>query len=384
MSFLKLVPTIIVKYVLKAFHGMFCLCFRINPYKVTFASYRANQLQDNLAFIHREMQQSYPEYKPHYLFKKMDGSVLGKLLYIFHMIHATFHLATSRYFIIDDFYFPIYVIKPRNRVDIIQLWHSAGALKKFGLSTVGKPFGPSPEYLKHVAIHGNYTKAYVSSTEVVPYFAEAFNMPAENIYPLGIPRTDYFYSKEMIGDLRIQFQRTYPQTKRKKVILYAPTFRGKSHAQGTFRIPFEVEEMKERLGEQYVLLIHLHPYMRGEFALEEGNFAFQVKDAFSIQELLALSDLLITDYSTVFFDYSLLGRPMIFYPYDLEEYIRSRDFYYTYEDMIPGPMAADTETLIQLIQNEGGSEDEIAQFRDRFFDHQDGHSAKRIAQHIFG
>ncbi|GIN69645.1 hypothetical protein J14TS2_01200 [Bacillus sp. J14TS2] len=140
----------------------------------------------------------------------------------------------------------------------------------------------------------------------------------------------------------------------------------------------------DSLGETHALLVHLHPYMRGKFVLEGEGFAYQVKDAFSIQELLALSDLLITDYSTVFFDYSLLGRPMIFYPYDLEEYIRSRDFYYSYEDMIPGPMAADTETLIQLIQNQGGAEDDIAQFRNHFFDHQDGHSAKRIAQHIFG
>ncbi|MBO0991466.1 CDP-glycerol glycerophosphotransferase family protein [Bacillus sp. SD088] len=384
MSFLKLVPTIVVKYILRTFYSVFCLCFRIDSHKVTFASYRANQLQDNLAYIHKEMRESYPEYKPHYLFKKMDGTVFGKLLYIFHMIHAIFHLATSRYFIIDDFYFPIYVIKPRKGVDIIQLWHSAGALKKFGLSTVGKPFGPSPEYLKHVAIHGNYTKAYVSSREVVPYFAEAFNMPTENIYPLGIPRTDYFYAKEMIEDLQANFEQVYPGIKGKKLILYAPTFRGKSHAKADFRMPFDVEKMKKALGKTHALLVRLHPYMRGEFVLEGEGFAYHVKDAFSIQELLALSDLLITDYSTVFFDYSLLGRPMIFYPYDLEEYIRSRDFYYSYEDMIPGPMAADTVTLIQLIQNQDETKDDIAQFRNRFFDHQDGHSAKRIAQHIFG
>src|SRR5690606_42029007 len=68
--------------------------------------------------------------------KKFDSTIAGKISYIFHMIPACYHLATSRYFIIDDYYFPVYVIKPRKEVEIIQLWHSAGALKKFGLSTV--------------------------------------------------------------------------------------------------------------------------------------------------------------------------------------------------------------------------------------------------------
>ncbi|WP_062108591.1 CDP-glycerol glycerophosphotransferase family protein [Bacillus niameyensis] len=385
MSFLKLMPTVIVKYMLKTFHGLFCLFYKINPEKVTFASYRSNKLQDNLAFVHKEMLEKYPQYKPYYLFKKFDSSLKGKVSYIFHMIHACYQIATSRYFIIDDFYFPIYVIKPRKGVEIVQLWHSAGAFKKFGLSTVDKPFGPSRDYLKHVAIHGNYSKAYVSSSEVIPFFAEAFNMPEEKIYPLGVPRTDYFYSKDVIANLRADFFAAFPELKGKKILLYAPTFRGKSHYQDEFELPFDVNKMAEQLGENYALLIHLHPYMQAtDLKLGANRFAVHIKDAFVIEELLAVSDLLITDYSTVFFDYSLLGRPIIFYPYDLEDYIRSRDFYYSYEDLIPGPMVTDTDSLIHLIKERAYSTKEVSEFRERFFDHHDGRAAERIAHHIFG
>ena len=375
-----------VKYLLRAFHGLFCLLFKVDPHKVTFASYRSNQLKDNLAFINEEIMNKYPTYKRHFIFKKFNSSPSGKLKYICHMIQACFHLATSRYFIIDDYYFPVYVIKPRKDVEIIQLWHSAGALKKFGLSTEGKPFGPSKDYLKHVNIHGNYTKAYVSSTEVIPFFAEAFNMPEKQIYPLGVPRTDYFFEDEMIKKLRFDFYAAYPELVDKKILLYAPTFRGKSHYQDAFELPFDVEYMADQLAEDYALIIHLHPYMRANClgAWHSDNFVHHIQDTFVIQELLAITDILITDYSTVFFDYSLLRRPMIFYPYDLEEYKRSRDFYYSFEELIPGPMVTDTASLVELIKKGSFDTNKITSFSERFFDIQDGKATERIVENIFG
>lgn len=381
MRFLKLIPTILVKYVMRAFYGLFCLLWKVDEKKVTFASYRADKLKDNLAFVHDAVVERYPHLKRQYLFKKFDSTIAGKISYIFHMIPACYHLATSRYFIIDDYYFPVYVIKPRKEVEIIQLWHSAGALKKFGLSTVGKPFGPSPDYLKHVPIHGNYTKAYVSSSEVVPFFAEAFNMPEERIYPLGVPRTDYFYEGKVAEEIRERFLETYPDAVGKKILLYAPTFRGKSHYQDDFKLPFDAGKMAAELQGEYTLIVHLHPYMQGNVNL--GTFGYQVKNAFTIEELLTITDLLITDYSTVFFDYSLLNRPMIFYPYDLDDYKRQRDFYYAYEEIIPGPIAMNTDALIALIRNSEASIDEVSHFRNRFFDYQDGKATERIVQHIF-
>ena len=299
------------------------------------------------------------------------------------MVQACFHLATSRYFIIDDYYFPIYVVKPRSGVEIIQLWHSAGALKKFGLSTEGKPFGPSRDYLKHVNIHGNYTKAFVSSSEVIPYFAEAFNISEERIFPLGVPRTDYFFAEELIEKVQFDFYARFPELVDKKILLYAPTFRGKSHDQAAFELPFDLGYLERELSDEYALIIHLHPYMAADLDLGRDGFAYHMRDTFGIQELLAVTDLLITDYSTVFFDYSLLGRPIIFYPYDLEDYKNSRDFYYSYEDIIPGPMATDTISLVNLVKSGPFDQNRMTNFRNRFFDYQDGRAAERIVENIF-
>lgn len=379
MKKIRLLPTIIVKYFLVSLYIVFLIMFKQDENKMTFASYRSNKIKDNLAYLSEEMRANYPEIKQTYLFKKMDSSLYGKLSYIFHMVKACFHLATSRYFVVDDYYFPIYVVKPRRGLEIIQLWHSAGALKKFGYSTVGKSFGPSRSYLRHVPIHGNYTKAYVSSKEVIPYFSEAFNMPKENILPLGIPRTDYFYNDN--GLLEQGFYSDFPDLKGRKIILYAPTFRGKSHYQEKFSIPFDIDFMEKMLQEEYVLLVHLHPYMQAGVNAANTNFSYYIKEGYTIQELLMLTDVLITDYSTIFFDFSILERPIIFFPYDLEDYKKERDFYYEYEKLIPGPMVMDTKSLVEAIVKLP-DDHEIKQFKDRFFDYQDGRATERIAADI--
>ncbi|MEN2767361.1 CDP-glycerol glycerophosphotransferase family protein [Ornithinibacillus xuwenensis] len=382
MKQLRLLPTILVKYGLRAAHGIFSLIFKVKDQKITFASYRSNELKDNLYYVSEEFKEKHPSYNRVYLLRKFDSSTIGKMKYLIHLLKSCFHIATSRYFIIDDYYFPIYVIKPRKQAEIIQLWHSSGALKKFGLSTVGKPFGPSSQYLKHVSIHGNYSKAYVSSREVIPYFAEAFGMEKEKIKPLGVPRTDYFYMEDLIEHARERLYKWYPSLFNKKLILYAPTFRGKSHYQDNFELPFDTAAMESAIGKEYALLVHLHPYMKSELNYEENSFVYNIEEGFTIQELLGVTDILITDYSTVFFDYSLLNRPIIFYSNDLEDYKNERDFYYDYEALIPGPIISNTDALINIIQNNDFKSHDIENFANRFFDYQDGFATQRIVSDI--
>lgn len=383
MSRLKLAPTILVKYILIYFYELFCtFCTRDNK-KITFASYRSNKLKGNLYYVANEIEKEYPAFKQVLLLRKFDSSRLGKLTYIFHMIHSCYHLATSKYFIVDDYYLPLYMLKLKNDVQVIQLWHSAGALKKFGLSTVGKPYGPSESYLKHVKIHGNYSKAYVSANEVVPYFAEAFGMKEHSIYPLGVPRTDYFFTNEGLSEQRTKLYEIHPELAGKKLILYAPTYRGKSHDQDTFELPFDIIKMEATLSEEYALLIHLHPYMQAQLKQSvHSGFAYPITNTFTIEELLVLTDILITDYSTVFFDFSLLGKSIIFYAYDLEEYKEERDFYYDYEALVPGPVAKNTEKLIELITEDDFDLARVKEFSQRFFDHQDGRATERVVRDI--
>ncbi|MDR7240685.1 CDP-ribitol ribitolphosphotransferase [Neobacillus drentensis] len=317
-------------------------------------------------------------------FKKYNNSILGKLNYFLHMVKASYALATSRLFIIDDFYFPIYVIKPRKGTDIVQLWHAAGAFKKFGLSTINKSFGPSEDYLRHVKIHSNYSKVYVSSKTVIPHYAEAFDMSKEKIYPLGVPRTDFFFNNDIKEEITKKFNVDFSQFKHKKLILYAPTFRGRSHYQEKFTSPIDISKFKAMLGHDYALIIHLHPYMRSGLYIEEKDkdFAFQVEGQFTIEELLILADVLITDYSSVIFDYSLLCRPIVFFSTDLEEYIKERDFYFDFLTCIPGPLFTEIESLAKWLKEGQYDMKLVSDFRNFFFDDLDGKASERIVNHM--
>ncbi|MEK3888462.1 CDP-glycerol glycerophosphotransferase family protein [Bacillus sp. FSL K6-3431] len=382
---LKMIPTLIISTLIRIAFFMFCFLFPINKKKITFASYRSEKLEGNLFYVHEELEQYHKDYRSNFLFKKYDSSIFGKWNYFLHMIKACYALATSKYFIVDDFYFPIYVIKPRKGTEIIQLWHAAGAFKKFGLSTINKSFGPSTEYLKHVKIHSNYSKVYVSSTSVVPYYAEAFGMSKEKIHPLGLPRTDYFFNNDELKSNTVKFNTLFPKFKNKKLLLYAPTFRGSSHYQESFSCPIDFGLLKSIIGEDYALIIHLHPYMNNSIHLDEKerDFVCHIQGELNIEELLTIADVLITDYSSIIFDYSILKRPIAFFATDIEEYIKERDFYFEYKSFIPGPLFTETETLGNWIKNGSYDMDVITVFRDRFFDYLDGRASKRIVADLF-
>ncbi|KRG15921.1 hypothetical protein ACA30_04160 [Virgibacillus soli] len=383
---MKFLPTITVKYFLRIVYIIIAFVFPIKEKKVTFASYRSNVIEGNLNYVYQEMVSQYPDYQYSFLIKKFNGSLWGKFEYFFHMLKSVYAIATSRYFIIDDFYFPVYVIKPRKGTDIIQLWHAVGAFKKFGLSTVNKPFGPSKEYLQHVKVHSNYSKVYVSGENVVPYYAEAFGMDEDKIIPLGVPRTDFFFDIGKINEAQDKFYLQFPEVINKKVLLYAPTFRGKSHDPEKISCPINIGELRAMLGDEYVLLIHLHPYMQQNSWVHEKDqsFALMVNENFTIEELMAVADILITDYSSIIFDYSLLEKPILFYADDLEEYLQERDFYFDYRSFIPGPFFNETVALGDWILNEKNDLTSIVNFKEDFFDYLDGKSAKRIVNHIHG
>lgn len=372
--------TILAKICIQSIFYVSAFLFPVNVKKITFASYRSEHLRGNLLFIYKELQARPEHYQCTLLFKKYDHSFLGKARYWFHLIRASYHLATSRYFFIDDYYFPIYVVKPRKRTEIVQLWHAAGSFKKFGYSTLGKTFGSSSEYLKHVKIHSNYSKVIVSSSEVIPHYAEAFNMPAERIFPLGVPRTDFFFQSHKHKKIKARFYQKYPELKDKKLILYAPTFRGKSHQQNEFHCPIDIHLLNQEIGDRYALLVHLHPYIRSGMNIDsrDKDFAYLMSGPFGIEGLMVLSDLLVTDYSSVIFEYSLLNRPMAFFADDLEDYLNERDFYHDYKEFIPGPIFTESKALAEWLKNGEFDLKGIEAFRDRFFEYTDGNASERV------
>ena len=159
----------------------------------------------------------------------------------------------------DDFYPIIYPLKLRKNTKLIQVWHAMGAFKTVGYSRMGKPGGPTSKSLTHK----NYTAAITSSEAIRKNYAEAFDMDIEKVHAVGIPRTDIFFNQEYINNTKEKIYNKYPMLKNKKVILFAPTFRG--NGQNSAYYDFSVinfNKIKVSLKDEYVFIIKLHPFIK--------------------------------------------------------------------------------------------------------------------------
>jgi CDP-ribitol ribitolphosphotransferase len=292
-----------------------------------------------------------------------------------------FQFSTSKFIILDDFYPRIYVVELRPEQELIQLWHAVGAFKRFGFSRVGKPGGPKPDS----KYHRNYTKAIVSSDEVRKHYAEGFGIDIANVIATGIPRTDVFFDEQYITTKTAEIYEAYPFLKDKKVILFAPTFRGRGQKSAHYNYEaIDIELLHQNFGDEYIFIMRVHPFVKKKMEIPEqfSEFIYDLDSKFDINDLLFVTDILITDYSSVCFEFSLVNRPMIFFAYDLEEYIGARDFYYEFTEFVPGPIAKDTAELVHYIKNAYQSVAIVDEFRTKFFDHFDGESSKRVVDQL--
>ncbi|EET60578.1 hypothetical protein BRYFOR_07396 [Marvinbryantia formatexigens DSM 14469] len=304
-------------------------------------------------------------------------------------VAALKEIATAKYVFINDSSALISCIPLRPETKVIQTWHACGAFKKFGFSTVDKQFGGNYEQLTKYPLHKNFSLVTVSSPEVIWAYAEAFHMEdrLEDIVATGISRTDVFYDKAAIAAAYEKIHRLFPESREKKVILYAPTYRGRV-AKAYSPEKMDLEQMQEALGAEYVLVFKHHPFVKNRPVVPEAlkDFVMDLTADMTIEELLMVSDICISDYSSLVFEYSLFERPMLFFAYDLEEYFDWRGFYYDFGEMTPGPTCKTTEEMIDYIQNLDTRFDRqrVIDFKNKFMSACDGHATERILETVMG
>ncbi|EJB4723208.1 CDP-glycerol glycerophosphotransferase family protein, partial [Listeria monocytogenes] len=294
-----------------------------------------------------------------------------------------FLLGSSDIIFIDDYHPMIYTIDFSEKTQVIQLWHACGAFKTVGFSRSGKQGGP---FFDDRA-HRNYTRAIVASDTDIPFYAEAFGIKESSILPTGVPRTDIFFDPEYKRNIVTTMEQLFPETQGKQVILFAPTFRGNGANQAHYPyFKINLAKFAEYCRKNNsVVIFKMHPFIKNEFIIPE-QYADVFIDASSYREvndILFITDILITDYSSVIFEFSTLQRKMLFYAFDLEDYVSTRDFYEEYEGFVPGKIVYDFEALIKALEMNDFEQEKVKPFLDKHFKYQDTNSAKRIVEEIF-
>ena len=353
--------------------------------KVIFLEIRYDGITNSYQKIYDELKNNYDcEIHVHH-FKQ--GFVERKDEYV-RKIKFFIDAATAKYIIFNDSSDTQGVLKKRKGQHYMNTWHATGAFKRFGFATADKGFGGNGKELSKYPLHPEYDMVTVSSPEICWAYAKAMGKDEKEISPVGVSRTDVFYEEEYIAQAYKNIYELVPAAKDKKVLLYAPTFRGTPrHAQAPDQL--DIKQLYDNFKDEYVLIIKHHPMVIEEnrpiIPEECKDFAFDVTDDGAINDLLCVADICITDYSSLIYEYSIFERPLIFFAYDLDEYFDERGFFYDYNELTPGPVYSKTSEIVDYIRNIRTSfdKDKVHDFRVRFMSSCDGHATERIMNTFF-
>lgn len=354
------------------------------PEGILFLSERETDVGGNLDFIRQGVQKEGLPWE-----EFIDTRPVDKLPFA-ELRRAAKMAAGAKVIILEDFYPQIHAIELRKETRLLQLWHACGAFKMFGLSDIGKV----NNLRQDTKNHRNYSAAFVSGKHMVPFYSEAFGISPDKVLPLGVPRTDIFFDEDYKRQIHEKLFTKYPVLCGKKVVLFAPTFRGSGNKRAYYPAErFSVEEFLESAPEDTVLILKNHPFVKQTFSVPE-KYRDKVLDLTgreNINDVLFITDLLITDYSSCIFEAALLAVPMLFYVFDLEEYVKGRDIYFDFASFAPGSQVKTFEELLsevdRFLQGEAGSQHEHSgekrrEFCEYFLDSLDGHSTERILAYI--
>lgn len=364
------------------FRGIYALCAKrpVQQDKVLFIEVREPGLSGSFRLLYQKLRKSGC-YCMHTHFLR-SGSV-GRLDYVRRCTVMLKDLADAKYVFLNEGCNVIGSIPMRKETVLTQTWHACGAFKKFGFSTAELKYGETAEEMRKYPYYGNTTYVTLSSPEIAWAYEEAMQLSEQKgcLKPTGVSRTDVFFRKSFIEAAAKRFAQCVPFVAGRKVILYAPTFRGHA-ADAVSPDCLDVEQLRQALGRDYVLVIKHHPFVKHPPAVPDScaDFAKDVTKTLSIEQLLCVSDICISDYSSLVFEYSLFERPILFFAYDLEEYFDWRGFYYDYEELAPGPVVRTNEEIIDWIrhQEERFDRARVIRFRERFMASCDGHATERI------
>ncbi|MBQ8503265.1 MAG: CDP-glycerol glycerophosphotransferase family protein [Clostridia bacterium] len=287
------------------------------------------------------------------------------------------YMLTSKVIVTDDYMKYLRAVRLRDGQKVIQLWHAGGAFKRFGLDAPSRL-----TRLEEFRTHSQYSDVCVTSEYVRQFYAHAFGIDMEVVKAIGSPRTDAILDAEQVNEKKNTICTKHPLLKNKRVYVYFPTFRESEGAPMTLDTKIDWAKLNEELSDDEVFVVSRHPVMKEEFF--KGAFYSRVKDYTSdpTPELLAVADVVITDYSSIIFDASLMNKSMVFYCPDYGNY--ERDFYLDYDKDLPGEIVCDSESLLSALRraDEVSSREVIAKFREKEMGACDGHSTERVVNLI--
>ncbi|OOC56758.1 MULTISPECIES: bifunctional glycosyltransferase/CDP-glycerol:glycerophosphate glycerophosphotransferase [Nocardiopsis] len=355
---------------------------------IVFDSYTGKQFSDSPRDMYEELQRRGVDTPMSWMVRNRQLTLPPGLTEVRHTSREYFEALARSEYIVSNAHLPMWFEKQPGQ-KVVQTWHGS-MLKRIGFDIEHVQFASRNYYerLKHETNQWDYLIS--PSPWATPILRRAFGFENE-ILETGYPRNDIFHrpERETLAE-KVRERLGLPEGK--KVILYAPTWRDdKFYSAGKYKLDLhlDLQRLYDALGDDHVLLFRRHPNIVDRVPNVGKDFVFDVSAYPEIQELFLVTDILVTDYSSLMFDFANTGRPILFFTYDLEEYRDSlRGFYFDFEETAPGPLLRTTDEVVDAVRDIDRVQDthraRYEAFVNQFCPLDDGKAAARVVEQVFG
>jgi len=392
---IKWVETRRSKQVLEVYKTIFYFMGKVNRTNkklAIFESFHGKQFSDSPRAIYEYMLKHNPEYKLVWSADRRHVKNFAEagIPHVRRFSAKWLMLMTSAGYWVTNARLPLWIPKP-TKTTYVQTWHGT-PLKRLAsdMEEVHMPGTNAEKYKQNFISEAAKWDCLVSPNEYsTKIFERAFQFDRQML-ETGYPRNDYLYQENNEQTIN-RICEKIGIASGKKVILYAPTWRDNQFyrkGEYKFNIEMDLDRLQEEFGETHVIILRMHYLIAENLDISQyEGFVYDCSNYDDIRDLYLISDVLITDYSSVFFDYANLRRPMIFFVYDIEEYRDNlRGFYFDFEKKAPGPLVKTTAGLIKELKKieEGFKPDEnFNEFINKFCYLEDGNASQRVVDAVF-
>ncbi len=391
MSLLAKIRLLIIRIIMYPFLCVLGVTLKTDSKIILFSSFKGKSYSGNPRYLFEYIKNSgeFSDYQLVWAFKDVK-SIAGAKTVKFNSFQYFYYLSKAKYWIFNSKMAPYYY-KKSDQV-YLQTWHGV-PLKRLGHDIIdnGSTYYRSKQSYKQMvksydkdSRHWDYLIA--SSPFSAHVFETAFAFPQQKMLNVGYPRVDCLVQPDpaRISELK----KKYHLPINKKIILYAPTWRDNSYnnAGYTFELKVNFYSWKRVLGEEYIVLFKPHYLICSTYHIPQdlSDFVFLMDPNQDISDAYLVSDALITDYSSVFFDYAQLERPIYFYMYDLGHYAKElRGFYLKVPDDLPNNFVKTEEELLKMIKDDYFDYQRLRAFNERFNPWNDGSACEKIVSEVF-
>lgn len=293
-------------------------------------------------------------------------------------IRLAYLLATSKHHFIDNYIGEYSVAPIRQGTKRIQLWHAAGTLKKFGLTSSKSLMVPKHVLRRFKRVYQRYGDFIVPGGACAKQFMGPHDLPRTVFKTFGVPRTDYWFD-EQHQHTKKKLHDAYVKQER-RILLYAPTYREYNGMEGQ-----TVRQLEQLTDQGWTILVKLHPTVRSMFTHQKKHVHF-VTDEYSINDYLLITDVLITDYSSIPFESCLLDVPTILYTPDIDTYRQIPGIIDSYPDPLPVTCTNQFHVILNWINSDAALEESrtaMEKFKTVWYTEQPGQATRRIVDHYY-